>query len=152
MFTLNLPAFQYKISTEGGKTRIFDSLRHKYVMLTPEEWVRQHFVNYLIVSKGYPPERIVNEAQINLNGQKKRCDSVFFDKDLNPLIIFEYKAPTVMINQKVFEQVYSYNWSLRVRYLVVSNGLKHYCCEVDYESQSIAFLEDVPEYRKLINE
>jgi type I site-specific restriction-modification system R (restriction) subunit len=149
MFALNLPAFQHKIRNEGGKTWIFDNLRHKFVLLTPEEWVRQHFVNYLIIYKGFPPERIVNEAQLSLNGQKKRCDSVLYDKDINPLVIMEYKAPSININQKVFEQISAYNWSLRVRYLIVSNGLTHFCCKIDYENHKAVFIPEIPEYSKL---
>jgi len=149
MFALNLPAFQHKIRSEGGKAMIFDSLRHKYVVLTPEEWVRQHFVNYLIVCKGFPPERIVNEAQILLNGQKKRCDSVLYGKDLDPLVIMEYKAPSVTINQKVFEQITAYNWSLRVHFLIVSNGLTHFCCKIDYENHKAEFIQEIPKYSAL---
>jgi len=150
MFALNLPAFQYKIKSDRGKTMILDTLRHKFVMLTPEEWVRQHFVNYLISYKGFPPERIVNEAQIILNGQKRRCDSVLYDKDLNPLVIIEYKAPSVNIDQKVFEQISAYNWCLKVKYLIVSNGLSHFCCKIDYINHKAEFIPEIPDYSTLL--
>ncbi|MDP4277959.1 MAG: type I restriction enzyme HsdR N-terminal domain-containing protein [Bacteroidota bacterium] len=150
MFALNLPDYPYKIRTIDGKRQLFDGLRHKYVALTPEEWVRQHFVNYLITIKGYPPERLVNEAQIRLNGLVRRCDTVLYDKELQPLVIVEYKAPSVAITQKVFEQVTTYNWALRVRYLIVSNGLVNYCCSVDYEAQRVDFLSDIPDYAQLM--
>jgi len=149
MFEVNLPAFNHKIRTVNGKNQIFDSLRRKYVALTPEEWVRQHVVHFLIADKGYPSERIVNEAQIKLNGLVRRCDSVLYDKSLKPVVVMEYKAPTVVINQSVFEQVAAYNWALRADYLLVSNGLTHYCCRFDYEQHRVVFLDDIPDYSTL---
>lgn len=133
-----------------GRPSVFDKLRKRYVTLTPEEWVRQHFVNFLVVDKGYPEALIANEMQIDLNGQKKRCDSVVFDRNGSPLVIVEYKAPEVNITQKVFDQIARYNIVLRVEYLIVSNGLNHYCCKVNYEEQTIQYLEDIPEYITLI--
>lgn len=150
MFTLNLPAFQHKIKEENGRTSIYDNLRRKYVRLTPEEWVRQHFLNYLIKYKFFPPERLVNEAQLVLNGQKKRFDTVLYDKELKPLVILEFKAPNVNIDQKVFEQITSYNWSLRAHYLIVSNGLSHFCCKMDYINNKAIFIQEIPEYSKLV--
>lgn len=150
MFALNLPDYDCKIRNVNGKTMIFDSLRKRYVSLTPEEWVRQHFVNFLITCKKYPPERIVNEARINLYGQIRRCDSVLYDKDLKPLVIIEYKAPSVKLSQKVFEQIASYNWVLRADYLIVSNGIKHYCCHVDYDNRKTDFREIIPDYSQLL--
>jgi hypothetical protein len=90
MFALNLPAFEYKIRQQDGKTRIFDPLRRRFVALTPEEWVRQHFVNYLIADKGFPAGRMSNECNITLNNQKRRCDTVLYDEYLKPLVIVEY--------------------------------------------------------------
>ncbi len=149
MFEVNLPAFDHKLRTINGKNQIFDSLRRKFVALTPEEWVRQHVVHYLIAYKGYPAERIVNEAQIKLNGLVRRCDSVLYDKSLKPVVIMEYKAPTVVINQSVFEQVAAYNWALRADYLMVSNGLTHYCCRFDYSEHRVVFLDDIPSFSEL---
>lgn len=149
MFALNLPGYDYKIRTVNGKNQLFDPLRRRFVALTPEEWVRQHVVNYLITYKHYPAERLVNEAQIRLNGLTRRCDTVLYDKDVNPLVIMEYKAPTITIDQKVFEQVAAYNWVLKADYLIVSNGLSHYCCRYDYENQRVIFLEEIPAYDKL---
>jgi len=149
MFNVNLPAYPYKIRHVEGKRQIFDPLRRRYVALTPEEWVRQHFVNYLITEKGYPRERLVNEAVIDLNGQIRRCDSLLYDKDLHPLVIMEYKAPSVTINQAVFEQITAYNWALHANYLIVSNGLTHYCCAIDYERHNIRFIETIPAYHEL---
>jgi hypothetical protein len=150
MFALNLPDFQYKIRNDEGKPRIFDSLRQRYVVLTPEEWVRQHFVNYLITCKNYPAQHMVNEARIKLYGQIKRCDTVLYDIELRPLVIIQYKAPTMTIKKRVFEQIAAYNWTLRAHYLIVSNGLNHYCCQVDYENQKTVFKEDIPDYNQLL--
>ena len=127
MQELNLPKTDLKIITKDGKLHVFDVLRRKYVALTPEEWVRQQFVHFLIGQKGYPAECIGNEISINLNGTKKRCDTVIYDGNAQPTMIVEYKSPQVEITQQVFEQISRYNIKLRVKWLVVSNGLQHYC-------------------------
>ena len=119
MFALNLPAFEAKIAQREGKNVIFDVLRRRYVALTPEEWVRQHFTNFLLKEKGYPQGLLANEIQINLNGTKKRCDTVLYRRDLTPQMIVEYKAPSVEITQAVFDQITRYNMVLKVDYLVV---------------------------------
>ena len=150
MFELNLPPFDVKISSEGEKKRIFDSIRRRYVALTPEEWVRQHFVHYLVTEKNYPPTLMANEVQLKLNGMSRRCDTVVYDRSLTPRVIVEYKAPSVEISQEVFDQISRYNLVLRVDYLIVSNGLSHYCCRLDYDSQSYTFLPDIPSYGELI--
>jgi len=149
MFTLNLPVFEHKIRQNNGKTQIFDALRRRYIALTPEEWVRQHFTNYLITEKGFPAGRMANECLIHLNGQKKRCDSVLYDEFANPLVIMEYKSPDITISQTTFNQIAAYNMSLRVKYLIVSNGINHYCCQIDYEQQCIQYLNDIPNYKDL---
>ena len=149
MNALNLPPYDIKAVVRNGKRMIFDDLRRKYVSLTPEEWVRQQFVHYLIREKGYPAECIGNEVSINLNGTRKRCDSVVYGQQAEPLMIIEYKAPTVDITQQVFEQISRYNIKLRVRWLIVSNGLQHYCCQIDYQSGSCQFVEDIPTYERV---
>lgn len=149
MFALNLPKFETKIIQRNGKPAIFDMLRRRYIALTPEEWVRQHFVHFLIQHKGYPQALLGNEISLKLNGTDKRCDSVLYHRDASPRMIIEYKAPHIAVTQKVFEQISRYNLVLRVDYLVVSNGLVHYCCKMDYENQSYAFLSDIPDYRLL---
>ena len=149
MFALNLPTFNAKISSDGKKSMIFDVIRQRYVTLTPEEWVRQHFVHYLIEQKGYPLSLLANEIQIKLNGTSKRCDTVLYSRDLSPQLIVEYKAPSVEITQKVFNQISRYNMVLHVDYLIVSNGLQHYCCRMDYEQQSYHFLPEIPAYSEL---
>ena len=150
MYELNLPKYCIKIKNDKGHQSIFDVLRRKYVALTPEEWVRQHFVHFLIEHKGYPKALMANEIQLAIGNKKLRCDSVLYDRTLKPRMIIEYKAPTVSITQKVFDQITIYNMLLHVDYLVVSNGIKHYCCRMDYANQKYLFLEDIPDYQNLL--
>ena len=123
MLSLNLPSYEIKIAERNGKNVIFDILRKRYVALTPEEWVRHHFVHYLTDYKGYPKGLLANEIQLDLNGTKKRCDTVLYNKDLSAKLIVEYKAPHIEITQTVFDQITRYNMVLKVDYLIVSNGL-----------------------------
>lgn len=149
MLSLNLPAFDAKIIVKNGKNVIFDSIRRRYVALTPEEWVRQHFVNFLIAHKGYPRELMANEVPITLNGTKKRCDTVLYKRDLSARMIIEYKAPDVEITQAVFNQIMRYNMVLRVEYLVISNGIQHFCCQMDYANNRYNFLQYIPDYHQI---
>ena len=149
MLALNLPSFEVKIKDDGTKKTIFDIIRRKYVALTPEEWVRQHFVHYLIEGLGYPQALLANEVEVTLNGMSRRCDTVLYDTNLKARMIVEYKAADVAISQKVFNQIMRYNMVLRVDYLVVSNGLKHYCCKMDYGNNSYEFLTEIPKYEAL---
>lgn len=150
MYELNLPKYGIKIKNVDGNKAIFDILRRKFVRLTPEEWVRQHFIHYLIDHKGYPQALMANEIQLSVGNKKLRCDSVIYDRSLKPRMIVEYKAPTVNITQKVFDQITVYNMLLHVDYLVVSNGIKHYCCRMDYDNQKYLFLEDIPDYQNIL--
>lgn len=150
MLNLNLPSFDAKVRKIDNKLSIFDSLRRKFVALTPEEWVRQHFVNFLITEKEYPQGLIANEVQIKLNNQKKRCDSVIYNSTLKPLVIVEYKSPDVNITQDVFDQIARYNIVLKVDYLIVSNGINHYCCKIDYQNQTFQYLQEIPNYSELV--
>ena len=149
MLPLNLPSYPAKIQVRNGKNVIFDPLRKKYVALTPEEWVRQHFIHLLTDFKGYPKGLLANEVQLDLNGTRKRCDTVLFNKDLSARMIVEYKAPHIAITQAVFDQITRYNMVLKVDYLIVSNGINHYCCKIDYQSMSYSFLPDIPSYTDL---
>jgi len=149
MLALNLPSFDIKIKEDGSKKSIFDVIRRKYVALTPEEWVRQHFVHYLMEHLGYPKELLANEVEISLNGTSKRCDTVLYNRDLTARMIVEYKAPDIQITQQVFNQIMRYNMVLHVDYLVVSNGINHYCCKMDYTNNSYAFLKEIPHYDSL---
>ena len=149
MLPLNLPSYPAKILKRNGKNVIFDTLRQKYVALTPEEWVRQHFVHFLTDFKGYPKGLLANEIQLDLNGTKKRCDTVLFNKDLSARMIVEYKAPNIEITQAVFDQITRYNMVLKVKYLIVSNGIRHYCCRIDYNTMQYTFLPDIPAFNEL---
>lgn len=149
MSDLNLPSFDTKIRKKGSNLEIFDFLRKKYVALTPEEWVRQHFIHYLITEKEYPPSLIANETGIKLNSLSKRCDTVVYNRKLEPIIIVEYKRPDVPITQDVFDQITRYNSVLRVPYIIVSNGLVHHCCHINYEQQTYDYLVDIPSYAEV---
>lgn len=149
MLSLNLPPYATKIAVRDGKNTIWDIIRRKYVALTPEEWVRQHFVHFLVEHKGYPASLLANEVALTLNGTSRRCDTVLYDRTLSPRMIIEYKASHIPITQKVFDQISRYNLVFRVDYLIVSNGLSHYCCRMDYARQSYQFLTDVPDYSEL---
>ena len=149
MQQLNLPPYEIKIRETDGRRTILDILRRKYVALTPDEWVRQHFVHFLIEQKGYPATLLANEVQLNVGNKLLRADSVLYGSDLHPRMIIEYKAPTVSITQKVFDQISVYNMLLKVDYLVVSNGINHYVCKMNYENQKYFFLREIPEYKDL---
>ncbi len=151
MYALNLPLYDAKVKKTDLGFEIFDVLRRKYVALTPEEWVRQNFVHYLKNEKNYPYSLMANEASIRLNSLSKRCDTVVYDKQLNPLMICEFKKPEVEISQTVFDQIVRYNIVLKVKYLVVSNGMRHYCCKMDYENQSVTYLSEIPDYKSIVN-
>ncbi|MDE7345703.1 MAG: type I restriction enzyme HsdR N-terminal domain-containing protein [Muribaculaceae bacterium] len=129
---------------EGKILKVFDPIRKKYVALTPEEYVRQHFIAWMTDNLGYPASLMNNEVPLKLNNTRRRCDTVVFRSDGTPAVIVEYKAPTVSITQSVFDQIARYNMVLRSRYLIVSNGLHHYCCEMDYENESYRFLQQIP--------
>lgn len=133
---------------DGKILKVFDPLRKKYVALTPEEYVRQHFTAWMTDDLGYPASLMNNEVPIKLNDTSRRCDTVVFRPDGTPAVIVEYKAPTVAITQKVFDQIARYNMVLRSRILIVSNGMRHYCCEMDYETDSYRFLQNIPVWSK----
>ena len=146
---LNLPSTDLRVTIKDDKELIFDSLRRKYVALTPEEWVRQNFVSFLINHKGYLAGLMNNEVSLVQNGIKRRCDTLVSDKFGNPIVIVEYKAPNVEITQKVFDQIVRYNYEIRAKYIIVSNGLNHYCCCINYDEGSYSFLKEIPSYADL---
>ena len=150
MRPLNLPPYNAPVRRlPTGEVQIYDPLRRKWLVLTPEEWVRQHFTAYLAGAKGYPAALMNNEVALTLNGTRRRCDTVVFDRYGRPLVIVEYKAPRITVTQQVFDQIVRYNMVLHARYLVVSNGLAHYCCRIDYDTHSYAFLKDIPSYPEI---
>ena len=149
MVQLNLPVANLRIRNVDGSPQVFDQLRHRFVALTPEEFVRQHFVSFLIHSKNFPAGLMGNEISLVQNGIKRRCDTLVTDRSGSPFVIVEYKAPTIEITQHVFDQIVRYNMVLRARYLIVSNGLRHFCCSIDYASGTYSFLPDIPPYDQL---
>jgi len=150
MSQLNFPLYAFKIKEANGRKLIFDRLRRKFVILQPEELVRQNMIEYLVTEKGYPVTLIGNEISLIYNGLKKRCDSVVYGSHGNPIMIVEYKAPSVEICQKTFDQIAIYNSQLKVKYLLISNGLKHFCCKIDFETMGYQFLVDIPTYGELV--
>ena len=151
MTDLNLPASELRIKKQNGKDYVFDRLRKQFVRLTPEEFVRQQFVSFLIEFKGYPAGRMANEIEIALGNVKKRCDTVLYDSYLQPLMIIEYKAPSIAISQKTFDQITRYNLALQVPWLIVSNGIQHFCCRLDKEKKAYVFVKEIPEYERVKN-
>lgn len=141
---LNLPPVDLRLRMVGKILKVFDPLRSRYVALTPEEYVRQHFTAWMTAQLGYPGSLMKNEVSIKLNDTSRRCDTVVFRSDGSPAVVLEYKAPTVTITQDVFDQIARYNMVLRSRFLIVSNGLRHFCCEMDYEKKSYRFLPNIP--------
>ena len=150
MQKLNLPEYTFKLKLENGKEVIFDMLRKKYVRMTPEEWVRQNFIRFLVEEKNFPASLMAVETLVNVNNNPLRADLIVFGKSGQPLVAVEFKAPSVKISQDTFNQIVRYNMNLKVEYLIVSNGLAHYCCKIDYMANSYTFLQEIPDYTVLI--
>jgi len=146
MTNLNLPTYSFKIKSKENKLYIFDILRKKNVVLTPEEWVRQNYVQYLIHDKKYPETLIAIEKQLKINHLIKRTDILIFDKNGNPHIIVECKAPSIKITQDAFDQIARYNLKLQAKYLIVTNGLEHFYCKMNYQQMKYDFLKEIPNY------
>lgn len=149
MIPLNLPSFNIKLQGTQEHPRVFDILRRRYVALTPEEWVRQNFIHYLIESLNYPATLLANEMRLQVGQKQLRADSVLFDTELKPRMIIEYKAPNIAITQKVFDQISTYNLMLHADYLIVSNGMRHYCCKMDYDNNRYMFMNHIPKYEEI---
>jgi len=147
MQRLNLPSYSFKLKSNEKHTLIFDNLRKKYFVLTPEEWVRQHYVQFLIDVKNYPVSLIALEKQLIINNRKKRTDIVIFNKEGNPDIIVECKAPHIKISQATFDQIARYNLKLKANFLVLTNGMEHYYCKMDFKNETYVFLKEIPNYQ-----
>ena len=146
---LNLPYFSFRIKEHNGKKLIFDSFRRRWVMLTPEEWVRQNFARYLIEIKHFPASLVAIERSLRINQHDFRSDIVLFAKTGVPLVAVECKAQEVKISQDVFDQIARYNMELRVNYLIVTNGMNHYCCRFNPDILTYTFLPEIPDYLEL---
>ncbi|WP_158837248.1 type I restriction enzyme HsdR N-terminal domain-containing protein [Polaribacter sp. L3A8] len=147
MQKLNLPTYNFKLKSSENKTLIFDKLRKKYLVLTPEEWVRQHYVSFLIDEKKYPTSLIALEKQLTINNRKKRTDILVFNKEGKHEIIVECKAPSIKITQDTFDQIARYNLKLKATFLIVTNGLEHFYCKMDFENETYIFLKEIPNYK-----
>lgn len=150
MRKLNLPAYDFRYRTEGGILKVLDVYRKRFVKLSPEEEVRQRFARYLVEEKGCPASLIMTEYALKVHKLSRRCDILVHKPAGHPALLVECKAPEVNITQASFDQVARYNLAFRVRYLIVTNGLKHYCCQVDFETEKITFLKEIPSYEDLI--
>jgi hypothetical protein len=144
---LNLPPYPFKITDDKGQLTLFDEFRKKNIVITPEEWVRQHFVQYLILQKSYPRSLIRLEGGHKLNGKQNRSDIVVFGQTGEKILLVECKAPSVRIDQKVFDQVARYNIVHKIALLAVTNGLKHYYCRINFENNNYTFIDELPGYK-----
>ena len=148
MQPLNFPEYHFRFKNSENKVAIFDEIRKKFLILTPEEWVRQNVVKYLIEEKNYPKSIINVEKNLKINGLTKRYDVVVFNTDGSILVLVECKAPEIKISQATFDQIARYNLTLKAEYLMVTNGLKHYFCKVDFKNEKYQFLESLPLFQK----
>ncbi|HXH99032.1 MAG TPA: type I restriction enzyme HsdR N-terminal domain-containing protein [Sphingobacteriaceae bacterium] len=143
---LNLPTYPFKIKEEAGSIFIFDEIRKKYLLLTPEEWVRQHVVQFLIHEKKYPKSLIKLEGGLKLNSLQKRTDILIFNPSGNKVVLVECKSPSIKITQHVFDQIARYNFVHRTPWLIVSNGMQHYCCQIDFQKETYQFEQEIPDF------
>ncbi|MCS6823349.1 MAG: type I restriction enzyme HsdR N-terminal domain-containing protein [Cytophagaceae bacterium] len=146
MIRLNLPEIDVKRQNQNGQEYIFDIIRKKYILLTPEEWVRQHFIHFLIHHHNYPKSLLKIESGTRYNQLRKRTDVVAYSREGKPFLLVECKSYKLKISQDSFIQTSMYNYSLKAKYIVVTNGLTHYCCRIDHEKRTYHFLSDIPAY------
>jgi len=150
MEQLNLPPYDYVLRNQAGRRVILDSIRKRFVPLTPEEWVRQHFAQYLIRNLEAPPALIAIEVAIPIQDRYYRADIVVYNRQIKPVLIVECKRPSVKLGQNVFNQIGHYNVTFKVPYLVVTNGIQHYCCKVDHTNHDYHFLDKIPSYQTMV--
>jgi hypothetical protein len=148
MQKLSFPSYCFRFKNSENKVAIFDEIRKKFIILTPEEWVRQHIVQYLLQDKGYPKSYINVEKLIKINDMNKRYDIVVYQPDGSIFLLIECKAPEVAISQQTFDQIARYNLTLKAEFLMVSNGVNHYFCQMDFENEKYVFLKELPDFKK----
>ncbi len=148
MQKLNFPQYQFRFKNTENSTSIFDIVRKKFIVLQPEEWVRQHVVHFLTKTKGYPLSLVNVEKQLSINGLKKRYDVILFNSDGSVNLLVECKAPEIHISQGTFDQIAIYNLSIKATYLMVTNGLSHYYCQMDYNAEKYSFLKEIPDFSR----
>ena len=147
MQQLNFPSYSFRFKNSENKVSIFDAIRKKFIILTPVEWVRQHVVQFLMTEKNYPQSLLNVEKVLQVNGLRKRYDIVVYNSDGTIHILIECKAPEVTISQNTFDQIAQYNMTLQSNYLMVTNGLNHYFCQMDFENEKYQFLTELPNYQ-----
>ena len=147
MQKLNFQLYNFRFKNSENKVSIFDEIRKKFIILTPEEWVRQHVVQYLLDEKKYPKSLINVEKVLKVNGLRKRYDVVVFNPDGSIFILIECKAPEIKIAQATFDQIARYNMTMQSQFLMVTNGLNHYFCQMDYKNEKYTFLEKLPDFK-----
>ena len=146
MQKLNFPSYSFRFKNSENKVSIFDDIRKKFIILTPEEWVRQHTVQYLLQDKNYPKSYLNVEKLIRINDIQKRYDIVVFKPNGELFLLIECKAPEVKISQDTFDQIARYNLKLNAQYLMVTNGVNHYFCQMNFEKEQYVFLEKLPNF------
>ena len=147
MQQLNFPLYTFRFKNSENKVSIFDEIRKKFIILTPEEWVRQHVVQFILLEKKYPKSLINVEKSLKVNGLTKRYDIVVFNPDGSLFLLIECKAPEIKTSQNTFDQIARYNMTLKSQYLMVTNGLNHYFCQMDFENEKYVFLKELPDYQ-----
>jgi len=150
MQILNFPPLDILVRQQNNRREIFDPVRKKYFVLTPEEWVRQHVIAYLLLEKQVPINLIAVEKVLKINNLTKRFDLVVFDRNARPLMLIECKAPGVRVNEKVFDQAARYNMSLKAGLFLITNGIEHYCCRIDFENSLYIFMNEIPLYPDML--
>jgi len=145
---LNFPQYHFRLKNTENRTHIFDVVRKKFVVLQPEEWVRQHVIHFLMETKGYPTSLINVEKQLTINGLRKRYDIIVFNKDGAIDMLIECKAPQVEIDQKVFDQIAIYNLKVKSNYLMITNGINHYYCQINHDEEKYTFLKEIPDFNR----
>jgi predicted type IV restriction endonuclease len=149
MQQLNFPAYQFRFKNSENKVAIFDEIRKKFIILTPEEWVRQHVIQFLLLERKYPKSLINVEKELKVNGLRKRYDVVVFNPDGSIFILIECKAPEIKVSQSTFDQIARYNMTMKAQYLMLTNGLNHYFCQMDFDEEKYHFLTELPLYQVL---
>jgi hypothetical protein len=149
MDRLNLPTYSLTVKSEAGRKYIFDPIRKRYVVLNPEEWVRQNFIQYLVQDRAFPASLITVEREFLFNQMKKRTDILVYETSGNPVLMVECKSPAVRITGRVFEQIGLYNLTYRLKWLIVTNGLQHFCCKMNDEKGGYDFMDEIPDWTDL---
>ena len=152
MYPLNLPEYDLRLKREGKKTKIFDQVRKKFLVLTPEEWVRQNFVHFLIQERNYPASLISIEKGLKVNETFKRCDILIHNNFGKPVLLVECKSPTIKLTSETYHQAAVYNMNFKLPFLIVTNGIQHFCSKINFTTSSYSFLEDIPHYRQINHE